>query len=40
MQIMDLIRRQVGADWSQENVENASFDDLDSEAVAMAREFF
>ena len=40
MQIMDLIRRQVGADWSQENVENARFDDFDSEALAMAREFF
>ena len=37
---MDLIRSQVGVDWSQQIVENASFDDLDSEAVAMARELF
>lgn len=37
---MDLIRSQVGVDWSQQIVENASFDDLDSEAVAMAKELF
>ena len=37
---MDLIRSQVGVDWSQQIVENASFDDLDSQAVAMVRELF
>lgn len=37
---MDLIRSQVGVDWSQEIVENAGFDDLDPEAVATARELF
>lgn len=37
---MDLIRSQVGVDWSKEIVEGASFEDLDPEAVAYARELF
>ena len=37
---MDLIRSQVGVDWSKEIVEGASFEDLDPEAVAYAREVF
>lgn len=37
---MDLIRSQVGVDWSKEIVEGASFEDLDPEAVIYARELF
>lgn len=37
---VDLIRSQIGMDWSKEIVEDASMDDLDSEAVARARELF
>jgi ATP-dependent DNA helicase RecG len=37
---LDLIRSQVGVDWSKEIVEGATFDDLDSEAVTYARELF
>jgi ATP-dependent DNA helicase RecG len=37
---LDLIRSQVGVDWSKEIVEGATFDDLDPEAVAYARELF
>ena len=36
----DLIRYQVGYDWSKEIVEEASLDDLDPAAVRMARELF
>lgn len=37
---MDLIRSQVGVDWSKEIVEGATFEDLDPEAVCYARELF
>ena len=37
---MDLIRSQRGVDWSKEIVEEATFDDLDPEAVAYARKLF
>ncbi len=37
---MDLIRSQIGVDWSKQIVEEADFDDLDSEAVAYARKLF
>lgn len=37
---MDLIRSQIGVDWSKLVVEEADFDDLDSEAVAYARKLF
>lgn len=37
---MDLIRSQVGVDWSKEIVEGASFEDLDPEAITYARELF
>lgn len=40
MNKVDLIRSQIGVDWSKEIVEEASMDDLDSEAVARARELF
>lgn len=40
MNKVDLIRSQIGMDWSKEIVEEASMDDLDSEAVARARELF
>lgn len=36
----DLIRNQLGADWSKQIVEGATIDDLSSEAVARARELF
>ena len=36
----DLIRYQVGYDWSKEIIEEASLDDLDPAAVRMARELF
>lgn len=37
---LDLIRNQIGMDWSKEIVENATIDDLDPEAVAYARKLF
>lgn len=37
---MDLIRSQIGVDWSKQIVEDADFDDLDPEAVAYARKLF
>lgn len=37
---LDLIRSQIGVDWSKEIVENATLDDLDSEAIKCARELF
>lgn len=37
---MDLIRSQIGTDWSKEIVDGATFEDLDPEAVAYARELF
>lgn len=37
---MDLIRSQIGIDWSKEIVEEATIDDLDKDAVAYARELF
>jgi predicted transcriptional regulator containing an HTH domain and an uncharacterized domain shared with the mammalian protein schlafen len=40
MDKMDLIRSQIGVDWSKEIVEGATLEDLDSEAVAYARELF
>lgn len=40
MDKVDLIRSQVGVDWSKEIVEGATFEDLDSEAVSYARELF
>lgn len=40
MNKVDLIRSQIGMDWSKEIVEEASMEDLDSEAVVKARELF
>lgn len=40
MNKVDLIRSQIGMDWSKEIVEDASLDDLDEEAVRRARELF
>lgn len=40
MDKVDLIRSQVGVDWSKEIVENADMDDLDPEAVNYARILF
>lgn len=37
---MDEIRAQIGYDWSKEIVREASFEDLDPEAVAYARKLF
>lgn len=37
---MDLIRSQIGTDWSKEIVEGATIEDLDPEAVAYARKLF
>lgn len=37
---MDLIRSQIGVDWSKLVVEDADLDDLDPEAVRYARELF
>jgi len=37
---MDLIRSQIGVDWSKQIVGDADFDDLDPEAVAYARKLF
>lgn len=40
MNKLDLIRSQIGIDWSKEIVEGATMDDLDAEAVKRARELF
>lgn len=40
MNKVDLIRSQIGMDWSKEIVEEATIDDLDSEAICRARELF
>ena len=40
MNKLDLIRSQIGIDWSKEIVEGATLDDLDAEAVKRARELF
>lgn len=40
MNKVDLIRSQIGMDWSKEIVEDATLDDLDEEAVKRARELF
>ena len=40
MNKVDLIRSQIGMDWSKEIVENATLEDLDKEAVKKARELF
>ena len=40
MNKVDLIRSQIGMDWSKEIVENAALEDLDKEAVKKARELF
>ncbi|MGN0426089.1 MAG: RNA-binding domain-containing protein [Acetatifactor sp.] len=40
MNKVDLIRSQIGMDWSKEIVEDATIDDLDSEAIRRARELF
>ena len=37
---MDLIRSQIGVDWSKEIVEDATIEDLDEEAIAYARTLF
>lgn len=40
MNKLDLIRSQIGIDWSKEVVEEATIDDLDTKAVNRARELF
>lgn len=40
MNKLDLIRSQIGVDWSKDIVEDANIEDLDEEAVARARELF
>lgn len=40
MNKVDLIRSQIGMDWSKEIIEDASIEDLDEEAVKKARELF
>lgn len=40
MNKVDLIRSQIGMDWSKEIVTDATFDDLDEEAIKRARELF
>lgn len=40
MNKVDLIRSQIGMDWSKEVVEEATIEDLDSQAVKRARELF
>lgn len=40
MNKVDLIRSQIGMDWSKEIVENAGMEDLDENAVRKARELF
>ena len=37
---LDIIRSQIGVDWSKEIVANATIDDLDQEAIKKARELF
>ncbi len=37
---LDIIRSQIGFDWSKGIVQEATIDDLDSEAIAKARELF
>lgn len=40
MNKVDLIRSQIGMDWSKEIIEDASIEDLDPEAIRKARELF
>ena len=40
MNKVDLLRSQIGMDWSTEIVEDATIDDLDEEAIKRARELF
>ena len=40
MHKMDLIRNQIGMDWSKEIIEEATISDLDEEALEMAQELF
>ena len=40
MNKVDLIRSQIGMDWSKEIIEDATIEDLDEEAVKRARELF
>lgn len=40
MNKVDLIRRQIGADWSKQIVDDATLEDLSPEAIARARELF
>lgn len=40
MDKVDLIRSQIGVDWSKEIVENADMEDLDQQAVSYARTLF
>lgn len=40
MNKLDLIRSQIGVDWSKEIVPNAEVSDLDEDAIAYAREMF
>ncbi len=40
MNKLDIIRGQVGMDWSKEIVEGATLDDLDTEAIEYARQLF
>ena len=40
MNKVDLIRSQIGMDWSKEIVEEATIEDLDEEAIEKARELF
>lgn len=40
MNKVDLIRSQIGVDWSKEIVKEASIEDLDEEAIKRARELF
>lgn len=40
MNKVDLIRSQVGMDWSKKIVKEATIDDLDPEAIAYARKMF
>lgn len=40
MNKVDLIRNQIGMDWSKEIVEEATIEDLDEEVIKKARELF
>lgn len=40
MNKVDLIRSQIGMDWSKEIVEEATIEDLDEEVIKKARELF